>query len=312
MRVVFMGTPEFAVPCLKQILEDGYEIAGVFTQPDKPKGRKYVLTPPPVKEYAQSKGLQVFQPTTLKDNSALELLESLRPDVIVVVAYGKLLPAGILKLPPLGCINVHASLLPKYRGAAPIQWAVIRGEKVTGVTTMYMDEGLDTGDMIDKASLEIGENETAGELHDRLSLLGAGLLSQTLKKLQDGTTVRTPQKEEEHTYAPMLDKSLSDISWNKSAQEVHNQVRGLSPWPGASTLLDGKRLKIHQTRLAGMVGGRPGEVVGLTPLVIACGDGRGLELLEIQYEGSKRMAAGAFLLGHPIPFGVILGTEKEE
>ncbi|HIS69662.1 MAG TPA: methionyl-tRNA formyltransferase [Candidatus Gallacutalibacter stercoravium] len=310
MRIVFMGTPAFAVPCLQALVEAGHEVCGVFTQPDKPKGRGYHLIAPPVKEYAITKNIPVFQPQKMRDGEALAQLEQLQPEIIVVVAYGKLLPPDILQLPPKGCVNVHASLLPKYRGAAPIQWSVLNGEKITGVTTMMMDEGLDTGDMLESEQTEIGAEETAGELQERLAPLGAKLLVRTLEKIQAGTAVRTKQEDSLSCYAPMLQKSLSPIDWNKPADAVHNLVRGLNPWPGASTVLEGKQLKIHRATLA-QGSGAPGEVLSLDPFVVACGDQRALQLQEVQYEGKKRMPAQDFLRGHPVKLHSRLGEEKQ-
>lgn len=310
MRIVFMGTPEFAVPCLQRLLDDGHEVVGVFTQPDKPKGRGYVLTPPPVKELAALHEIPVYQPRTLKDGQAYTDLALLQPELIVVVAYGKILPEAILQLPPKGCINVHASLLPKYRGAAPIQWSVLNGEKVTGVTTMYMAAGIDTGDMLKKEETPIGPDETAGELHDRLSVMGADLLSKTLAELASISPV--PQNHQACTYAPMLDKKLSDINWNKSAQEVHNQIRGLSPWPTAMTWLEGKKMKIHRSKLSERADAPAGTVVSSTPLLVVCGDGRTVELTEVQFEGGKRMSAQDFVRGHQIPQGTLLKSKETE
>lgn len=307
MRTLFMGTPDFAVPCLKSLIDAGHEVCGVFTQPDKPKGRGYTLTPPPVKVLAQESGIPVYQPKTLKDGEALTIVKELSPEVIVVVAYGKILPKEIIEYPAFGCINVHASLLPRYRGAAPIQWCVLNGEKETGVTTMFMDVGLDTGDMLLKAATPIGDNETAGELHDRLSKLGAELIVETLTKLQSGALIREKQKDGDSCYAPMLTKELSRIDWNKPAQSVHNQIRGLSPWPTAQTRLCGKVLKIHASRLSDKASGGPGEIVSLEPLVVACGENTALELLQVQFEGKKRMAAADFLRGHRLEKGARLG-----
>jgi len=250
MRIVFMGTPEFAVPCLKSLIDAGHDVCAVFTQPDKPKGRGYALTPSPIKVLATENHIEVFQPVTLRTAQAAQSVQELNPDVIVVVAYGKILTKEILSIPPFGCINVHASLLPKYRGAAPIQWSVINGDKVTGVTTMYMDEGIDTGDTLLAEQTEIGPDETSGELHDRLSLIGAELLVKTLQEVKEGTAKRIPQTDSNTGYASMLTKELSNINWAESANVVHNLVRGLSPWPVASTIYHDKRLKIHRTRLA--------------------------------------------------------------
>ena len=308
MKVVFMGTPEFAVPCLEKLFEENYEVVGVYTQPDKPKGRGYVLTPPPVKELALKHNVPVFQPTKMRDEETINTLKSLNPDVIVVVAYGKILPKEILDIPALGCINVHASLLPKYRGAGPIQWSVINGEKVTGVTTMYMDVGLDTGDQIIDNSLEIGENETAGEVHDRLSILGAETLSETLKLVSANKAPRKKQDDSLATYAPMLDKNLCEIDFSKDVHEIHNLIRGLSPWPVATTKLNGKTLKIHRSVvLEKECNANFGEVVENNGrLVVACKNGC-IEILQLQLEGKKRMDTAEFLRGHSIDVKTILG-----
>lgn len=298
MNIVYMGTPEFAVPPLEAIINAGHNVTGVFTQPDKPKGRGYVLTPPPVKECAVRNNIEVYQPLSMKDGEALEILKKLNPDIIVVVAFGKILPKEILDLPKYGCVNVHASLLPKYRGAGPIQWCVLNGEKVTGVTTMQMAEGLDTGDMLLKEETEIGENETAGELHDRLSQLGADLAVNTIKALEEGLV--TPQKQDDSlsNYAPMLTKELCKIDWSKSAQEIHNQVRGLNPWPVATSSVNGKRVKIFSTTLSDK-NGCAGKVVCENPLTIACGEGS-VVINELQLEGKKRMSSQDFVRGYHI------------
>lgn len=306
-----MGTPDFAVPCLQSILDAGHEVCAVFTQPDKPKGRGYTLTPPPVKELALTKGIAVFQPATMKDGTAFRQLESLHPDVVVVVAYGKILPKEILELPRYGCINVHASLLPKYRGAAPIQWAVLRGEATTGVTTMQMDVGLDTGDMLQRIETAIGENETAGELHDRLALLGAEILCSTLLGAEQGTLVPQKQDDTRSCYAPMLHKGLSHVDFTKSAQEVHNQIRGLTPWPCANAVLNGKTVKLFGSSLAGSApkGANPGEIIGTDPLQICCGDGAMIQLAQLQPEGKKRMNAGDYFRGHPLQTTTYFNSE---
>lgn len=302
-----MGTPDFAVPCLQSLIDAGHEICAVFTQPDKPKGRGYTLTPPPVKELALQRQIEVFQPQTLRTAEAAETIRQLNPDAIVVVAYGKILPKEILDIPKFGCINVHASLLPKYRGAAPIQWAVINGEKVTGVTTMYMAEGLDTGDILLTEQTEIGPDETAGELHDRLSVLGSQLIVKTLKEIENGTAKRIPQTEEDTCYASMLTKELSRIDWSKPANTIHNLVRGLSPWPVARTIYRGKILKIYQTKIIEGVSGKPGQVlVKDGNFVVCCGSNTAVELIEVQYEGGKRMSGKNFLLGHPADDAMIL------
>ncbi len=295
MKIVFMGTPDFAVPCLQALLDHPYEVVGVFTQPDKPKGRGYQLTPPPVKELAVSKGIPVSQPTTLRDGTALEQLKIWKPDLIVVVAYGKFLPKEILELPRLGCINVHASLLPKYRGAGPIQWAILNGETVTGVTTMYMAEGMDTGDMLERASLEIGPDETADELHDRLSVLGAKLLLSTVDKAEKGTLQPEKQDDSLASYAPMLTKDLSHIDFSQPAQKIHNQIRGLSSWPAAYTSYQGKRLKVYKSCMRDG-SGEPGLLMDPKRMIVACGEGA-IELVEVQYEGSRKMSGEEFLRG---------------
>ena len=308
MRIVFMGTPDFAVPCLQKILDSHHQVVGVFSQPDKPKGRGYVLTPPPVKELALQYNLPVYQPATLKDGTAMEILRELAPEIIVVVAYGKILRKEVLDLPKYGCINIHGSILPKYRGAAPIQWTVLNGETETGVTSMLLDEGVDTGDMLGVKTTAVGENETAGELFDRLSALGADLLMETLEQIENGTAQRTPQDHAAATHTTMLDKNMSEVDWSRTAQEIHNQVRGLSPWPSAHTVLDGKKLKLHQTRKTELSSDRPaGTVISNEPLQVVCGDSKVLTLTEIQYEGGKRMASADFLRGHKIPVGTILG-----
>ncbi len=295
MNIVFMGTPDFAVPCLQALLDAGYPVTGVFTQPDKPKGRGYQLTPPPVKELALTHNLPVFQPKSMRDGEALELLKSCQPDLVIVVAYGKILPTEILELPRLGCINVHASLLPKYRGAGPIQWSIIKGEKVTGVTTMYMAEGVDTGDMLESASLEIGENETADELMVRLSKLGAELLISTVKKAEEGTLQPVPQDDALSCHAPMLDKEMACLDFSKPAEEVHNLIRGLSSWPCAYTTYQGKRLKVYRSKLVSQ-SGQPGKLLDTKRFIVACGTGA-VELETVQYEGGKRMAGADFLRG---------------
>lgn len=300
MKIVFMGTPEFAVPSLESLIQGKNEVCAVFTQPDKPKGRGYQLACPPVKEVAIKNQIPVYQPVTLKDGTAFDILQRIKPDVIVVVAYGKFLPSDLLHLPTYGCINVHASLLPKYRGAGPIQWAILNGEKETGVTTMFMAEGMDTGDMILKSKLQILPDETADELHDRLSVLGAKLLTETLPLLENGTAPRIKQDESEASYAPMLTKELSPIDFSKTAQQVHDQIRGLSSWPAASVMLQGKRLKIFRSRLAQGFSGEAGQLLDEQRLIVGCADGGAVEFLEVQYEGGKRMDGCAFLRGRKL------------
>ena len=304
MRIVFMGTPDFAVPCLQRLLEDGHEVPAVFTQPDKPVGRHAVLTPPPVKRLALSHGIPVYQPTKMRDGTVAALLRELAPDCLVVVAYGRILPQEILDVPPRGCVNIHGSLLPRYRGAAPIQWSVIRGETVTGVTSMFMDAGMDTGDIIDTLTTPIGENETAGELFERLAPLGARLLSTTLAAIADGTVTRRPQNDAEATMAPMLEKAMGRLDLTRPAQELHNQVRGMNPWPGAFCTAGGKTLKIHETRVAAG-SGAPGTLLCADPVTVACGEGA-LQLVTVQPEGKPRMAAEAWLRGARLPQGARL------
>ncbi len=306
MRIVFMGTPDFAVPSLARLLADGQEIVGVFTQPDKPKGRGYQLAPPPVKELALKHGLEVFQPAKMRDGEALAILKQLAPDLIIVVAYGKILPKEILELPQYGCINVHGSLLPKYRGAAPIQWSVLNGDAVAGVTTMYMAQGLDTGDMILSKQTPIGADETSGELFERLSQLGAQLLAETVALVAQGNAPRVAQQEQDASYAPMLAKEQAAVDWNRSAVQVHNLVRGMNPWPVAYTMLDGKRLRIYRVKPV-EANGEAGVVLeGGKRLVVACGTAA-VEILELQADGSKRMQAVDYLRGHPVAAGIKLG-----
>ncbi len=313
MRIVFMGTPDFAVPSLKVLVEAGHEICGVFTQPDKPKNRGMKLQQPPVKEYAVSAGLTVFQPVKMRDREALEILRALNPELIAVAAYGKILPVDILELPRLGCINVHSSLLPKYRGAAPINWAILNGEDETGVTIMYMAEGMDTGDILAQTKTPIDLDENAAQLFDRLADMGAKLLVDTVAALEGGKVHSIPQDEAQATRAPMLSKELSPLNWVRTARQLHDQVRGLYPWPAATAILDGIRCKVLRTEITGeTTGSAPGIVVQADKkgLRVACGDGRILDILELQPDGKKPMAAPAFLLGHPIPQGMAL-TKQE-
>jgi methionyl-tRNA formyltransferase len=305
VKIVFMGTPQFAVPCLQRLLEEGHDLLGVFTQPDKPKGRGYTLTPPPVKVVAQQNGIAVYQPKTLKDGKAVKILKELNPELIIVVAYGKILPKEILLLPKYGCINIHASILPKYRGAAPIQWAVINGDKETGVTSMYMDEDLDTGDMLIFDTVEIENDDSSGTMHDKLSMLGAQVLSKTIKKLEEGTLIRVKQNNGEATYAPILDKSMSPIDWNESAKKIYNKIRGLSPWPVATAKYGEMTIKIHKSAVTSQVPGKdPGEIVSSKDkLTVVCGDGECIEILQLQAPGSKAMLAQDFLRGHDMPVG---------
>lgn len=301
MRVVFMGTPDIAATCLKKILADGFQVVGAFTQPDRPKGRGMKMVFSPVKEVALEHGIPVFQPENFREEESVQQLRDLKPDICAVVAYGRILPQKVLDIPAFGCINIHASILPQYRGSAPYQWAVLDGLKETGVTAMYLCREMDAGDIIEVSKTPIGENETAGELLDRLAVLGADLLSKTLSRFAaEGRVDRTPQRSEEATYAPMLDKSMCPIDWNKTAQQVHNHVRGLHPWPVATMELQGKTFKVHATRIV-EGSGKPGQILGLTKtgLRIACGEGA-VEILSLQAEGGKRMAAPDYFRGHPL------------
>lgn len=302
MRILFMGTPEFAVASLRCLVEEGHTICGVLTQPDKPRNRGHKVTFSPVKEYALSQSLPVYQPTTLRDGEALELVKGLAPELTVVAAYGKLLPEEILAVPPLGSINVHSSLLPKYRGAAPINWAILNGEKTTGVSIMYMAKALDAGDVILQKSTAIGPDEDAPALTARLAELGAEALSETVAALAAGTATRTPQDELEMTYAPMLSRELSPMDWTRPAAALGCQVRGLIPWPCAQAEIAGQRFKVYRTAPGNPTDKDPGTVLsaGKRGIEVSCGDGRSLYLTEIQAEGGKRMSAAAYLLGHPL------------
>lgn len=305
MRIVFMGTPDFAVPSLQALIDAGHDVCAVYTQPDKPQGRKQILTAPPVKTLALERDIPVFQPNTLKNEDEQARLRELAPEVIIVVAYGKLLPKAVLDIPPHGCINVHGSLLPRWRGAAPIQWAVIAGDEMAGVTTMQMAEGLDTGDMLLTYETKVGEKETAGELFDRLAQSGAELLTQTLVKLDEITP--RPQDDAQSCYAHMLDKQMAVIDWSKSAHEIDCLIRGLNPWPVALTTLSGERLKVFAAEKADG-NDEPGTVLEADPkkgLTVACGEGA-LKLIEIQLVGGKRMKATDFLRGHAIEVGTKL------
>ena len=302
MRILFMGTPEFAVASLKRLVEDGHQVCGVFTQPDKPKNRGHKMAFSPVKEYALTVGIPVYQPLKMRDGAALDIVRELAPELIVVAAYGKLLPEDILNTPPYGSINVHSSLLPKYRGAAPINWAILNGERVTGVSIMYMAKELDAGDVILCRETPIDPDEDAQALTARLALLGADALAEAVEQLNNGTAQRTVQDHSAFTYAPMLDRSLSPMDFTRSAQQLHDQVRGLIPWPCASMTLDGRTVKVYRTTIGGetaLAAGRIAEA-GKQGLAIACGDGRLLRVLELQAEGGRRMAAADYLRGHPV------------
>ena len=303
MRIVFMGTPDFAVPSLERLIADGHDIAAVYTQPDKPKNRGMKLTPSPVKEVALAHQIPVVQPQKLREEGVLETLAAYQPELIVVVAYGKLLPKALIDLPPKGCINVHSSLLPKYRGAAPINWAVINGEAETGVTIMDIAEALDAGDIISQAATPIDPNEPVETLHDRLAVMGAELLSRTVVSIADGTARRIPQEDSQSTYAPMLSRELSPIYWSRSAREIHNQIRGLTPWPATTMELSGSTFKVYAAEETGETTGKPaGTLVGTDKrgICMACGDGKVLRVLELQAPGKKRMKAPDYLRGHPI------------
>ncbi len=307
MKIVFMGTPDYAAITLKALLKTEHEIAAVFAQPDKPVGRKHILTPPPVKVLAAEHNIPVFQPNSLKTGDSAEILKEIAPDVLVVVAYGKILPREILDIPKLGCVNGHASLLPKYRGSAPIQYAILCGETETGVTTQLMDEGIDTGDILETAKVSIGENETAEELFDRLAIISADLMMSTLEKLQKGEI--TPKKQEgEPSYAHIIKKEMAVLDFSKPASEVHNAVRAYYSWPCAHFFLNGKRVKVIKTLLGGKTDAKCGTVIGNTDeLVIACGENTSIRILELQLEGSKQMSAKQMLCGKPIDLGTVIG-----
>lgn len=306
MKLIFMGTPDFAVPSLKRLLADGHTVSLVVTQPDKPVGRKQILTPPAVKVCAEEHGLPVYQPTSMRTQEAHDRLAQEKADAIIVVAYGKILPKNILELTPGGCINVHGSLLPRYRGAAPVQWAVINGDSEAGVTTMLLDEGVDTGAMLLAFSRPLDDSITGGELFDLLAADGAELLSRTLKELQAGTLTPTPQPEEGACYASMLDKSMCPLDWKQPARALHNQVRGMNPWPVATCRIDGKQMKVFTTHVGGDTDAAPGTVVTAQPFCVACGDGKTLVIDELQAEGSRRMVTQDYLRGHPVAVGTIL------
>lgn len=307
MRVIFMGTPDFAVYSLKALLTK-HEVLAVVTQPDKPKGRGKKMVFTPVKEFALEAGLTVYQPERAREAEFVSLLESLRPDVIAVTAYGQILPESILNIPPMGCINVHGSLLPKYRGAAPMQWAVIDGERVTGITTMFMAKGMDTGDMLLKTEVEIASSDTFSQVHDKMAFAGADLLLETLDALAAGTARRTPQKNEDATYAPMLTKETGHIDWSKKGREIMNLMRGLDPSPGAFAIVEEEPLKLFRAEESHETfgEGQPGEVVQVTKktFTVRCGDGA-LTILELQARGGKRMTTDAYLRGHEIKTGVL-------
>lgn len=305
MKLIFMGTPDFAVPCLESLINAGHDILAVFTQPDKPVGRKQIMTPPDVKLCALKHNLQVFQPQSMRDGEAMEIIKNLSPEAIIVAAYGKILPKEMLDFPPCGCINVHGSLLPKYRGAAPIQWSVINGDAQTGITIMQMGEGVDTGDILMQRAIPIGIDDTAESMFEKLSVLGGEVLAEALEKLKRGELTAEKQDESLATHASMLNKELAQIDWNKSSTAVHNLVRGLYSWPIAYTFINGKKLKIMRTSVCEK-SGQAGTIVSLDPLTVACGEGSVI-VHELQLEGKKRMDAKTFLVGHTLSIGEKLG-----
>lgn len=309
MRVVFMGTPDFAAASLQQILSDGFEVVGVFTQPDKPKGRGMALSASPVKELALRYEIPVFQPEKMRDGTALEALKGLSPDILAVVAYGRILPPEILEVPGFGAVNVHGSLLPKYRGAAPIQWAVLNGDKVTGVTTMYLANEMDTGDIIYAEETPIGEFETSGELYDRLKLMGAKLLSRTLRDIENGTAPRRAQEHDKASYVKMLDKSLCPLDFTRTARLVIKQICGLQPWPVATLTIGKDCFRVFSACYGSKnCGAVPGTILDTKGkgIEVACGDGESIVITELQAPGKKRMSAEDFLRGHPIAEGTVL------
>lgn len=308
MKIIFMGTPDFAAASLEALIDSRHEIQAVVTQPDKPKGRKGELTPSPVKVVAEEKGIKVYQPLKVRDEEFVETLRAYNPDVIVVVAFGQIIPLSILQMPKFGCVNIHGSLLPKYRGAAPIQWAVLDGEKETGITTILMDEGIDTGDILLKKTIKIEADETSGSLFDKLMALGAETILETLDELEKGNLTPIKQGESPTAYAKMLTKAMGLIDFTRSAKELDCFVRGMDPWPSAYTLLAGKTLKLWKVR-AVEGGGKAGSVIeiGKEGFTIACGEGA-IEVLEVQLEGKKRMSAGDFLKGSTLNIGQELGV----
>ena len=304
MRILFMGTPDFAVPSLEALLNAGHEICGVFTQPDKPKNRGMNLQAPPVKEFALAHDIPVFQPESVKDGGALEQIRQLQPELIAVAAYGRILPVDILEYPAYGCINVHSSLLPKYRGSAPIHWAILNGDEESGVTIMHMAKEMDAGDIIAQSVTPIDPNETVETLHDRLAQMGAALLVEVVEQIKAGTAKRTPQDESKVTYAPMLSRELSPLDWTRTARQLHDQVRGLIPWPATTTdIIGGQPVKIFEVEELGVATtAAPGTIVaaGKQGIDVACGDGVLLRIKQLQAQGGKRMAAADYLRGHPI------------
>lgn len=307
MNIIFMGTPEFAVPTLKALIESNHNIVGVFTQPDKAVGRKQIMTPPPVKVCAEENGIPVFQPNSLKTAEAEELIKSLAPELMVVVAYGKILPLNILNVPKYGCINGHASILPRHRGASPIQWALVSGDKTTGVTTQLMGEGIDTGDILLTEETAILEDENAGQLHDRLSLVTASLMIKTIEGVEKGTITPIKQDDSLANYAPIINKEMGFLKFDKTAEEICNLIRGFNPWPAAYFMLDGKRVKVFAAKVSDSTNKAPATVIKSSgELIVACANGTSISLTEIQVEGSKRMSAKDYLVGHKISEGISL------
>jgi methionyl-tRNA formyltransferase len=309
MKIVFMGTPEIATGCLQKIIDEKHEVVGVVTQPDKPQNRGKKLGMPPVKELALKYDIPVYQPLKAREESFIETIKELNPDVIVVVAFGQILPKAILDIPKLGCINVHVSLLPKYRGAAPINWVIINGEDKTGVTTMYMDEGLDTGDMILKTEFRLDDEINAGQLHDKMMEIGAQTLKETLDLIEKGCAPREKQNHEEFTYAPMMNKALGNINWNKSAKEIHNLVRGVNPWPSAYTIYDDKTIKVWKTKVLSETSDKPcGTVLKVDKEGMRVSTKENIILIEeLQMPGKKRVLVSEYIKGNSIESGKILG-----
>jgi len=309
-----MGSPDFAVPCLEALLGSPHQVAAVVTQPDRPRGRGQKLHFTPVKERALAAGLPVYQPEKVNSEDFYDVLAGLRPDLFVVVAFGQLLKKKLLALPAMGCVNVHASLLPRYRGAAPIHWSIIKGETLSGVTTMFMDVGMDTGDMILHREIPISAEDTVGSLHDKLAAAGAELLLETVNLIAAGQAPRKSQEHQEATYAPLLQRKDEEISWQRDADQIHNLVRGMNPWPGAYTTLQGQILKVWQTSLAQAdAAGRPGRIVEIHPrkgIRVACGRGS-LWLTEVQLQGSKRMSGADYARGHRLAADMVLGSEGQ-
>lgn len=310
MKIVFMGTPEFAVPCLQKIIDEGHEVVAVVTQPDKPKGRGKKLAMPPVKELALKYDIPVYQPLKAREESFVDTLKEMNPELIVVVAFGQILPKSILDIPKYGCVNVHASLLPRYRGAAPLNWVIINGEEKTGVTTMYMDEGLDTGDMILKSEIPLDDEITAGELHDKMMIDGAKVLKETIDLIEKGEAPREKQSNENTCYSPIMNKSLGNIDWNKSAIDIHNLVRGINPWPSAYTTYEGQTMKIWKTKVIDKNSDKdPGTIISVDKEGINVSTSEGtVQIKEIQMAGKKRMEVPEYIKGNNINTDIILGS----